>query len=427
MSLFFPGLYLVTLFIAPQIWYGPLVNFRTDLVLYPLWFLYVLFSGKIRHFRFGPQEGFLVLLLIWILLSLLANGVPISYKDQVFQYIKHLLLFLLISMSLSDGKQVRYFIILLVFLSFILSIEGIQHYYAENELGWAGQALGWVESGEKGRTRWVGIFDGPGVFCVVYTIALPFVLLLIKENLGLFSKIVGIGLSGVFFPAIFFNGSRGGFLTTLAIGGMVFGMDYIKKYRIKLILPLSALLIVLMLAPGRYTQLSDSHKSSANRVDMWAEGVEMVTQNPVFGIGKGRFQSYTGKLIAHNSAIEIMGETGAVGLFAWIGLIYFSLANLYHFILQVPEDERGIKTDGKILAKGLFIAIVGYLISAMFVSLEFETFYMLLGLCTIFDRQVKQRLKINPTHIRNIILITLTWLIVIKIFTVLFQPGDFSL
>ena len=87
--------------------------------------------------------------------------------------------------------------------------------------------------------------------------------------------------------------------------------------------------MAIAIAPSYLTQVDDPEKSSDHRIEMWTEGFEMVTQNPVFGIGRGNFQKYTGKLIAHSSPTEIMGETGVIGLLAWIGIIYLGFKSLY--------------------------------------------------------------------------------------------------
>jgi hypothetical protein len=50
--------------------------------------------------------------------------------------------------------------------------------YSSDGTGWAGQPFGWIDEsaaqiGLDARIKWVGIFDGPGVFCTVFTVALP--------------------------------------------------------------------------------------------------------------------------------------------------------------------------------------------------------------------------------------------------------------
>jgi O-antigen ligase len=145
--------------------------------------------------------------------------------------------------------------------------------------------------------------------------------------------------------------------------------------------------------------MHDSQKSGYNRVDMWAEGLEMEQQNPIFGIGKGKFHEYTSKLIAHNSAIEIMGETGLPGFFFWVALAYMNLKNLTQYI-SIANDVRN-----KLFTTALFISVIGYIISSMFVTLEYETYYMLLALCSSVGRCSPNRAETTKVDIRNIIIL----------------------
>jgi hypothetical protein len=423
-TMIFAIIYLITLFIAPQLWLKPFIGIRVDLFIYPVWFFYLLLSGKFKNFRFGPQEKFFIFWIAWIIISLMANGVLIErWENIVFFYIKWFILYLFISLTLRSVRNIQVFSVVLVILAIILCIEGIDQY--QKGIGWAGQALGWVDdAASKGRTKWINIFDGPGVFCVVYTIALPFILPLFTKAAPFIRKIFFIFLFGLFVTAIYVNGSRGGLLTALAIILMYYGQEYIKKNKLLFIILIAGILGALTLLPSYMTQVSDEHHSSAHRVEMWAEGCEMIKQNPIFGIGRGGFASYTGKLVAHNSFVEIMGETGLPGLFAWMALIYISLKQLYCYF---KEGSNKIENKmGVTLSRCLFIAIMGYLISAMFVTLEYETLYILLGVCAAFGRLLKSPIEITAKDLRLIAIIEISWVVFINAFTILTGPGAFS-
>ena len=325
MATLISSIYIVSLIIAPQLWFQPILNLRTDYFIFPIWIACSFITGNINNFRLDAQVKFFFWFFIWLLISMIVNQIPLTSHNILLNYTIISFVFILFFISFNTIDQVRWFIVCLLFFVLILSIEGIDHYTGYSGLGWANQPLGWAAFGSKGRTQWIGIFDGPGVFCVLYTIALPFFLLLIQKKKNKILKLVGLFSTILLAIAIFLNGSRGGFLTALSIIGMVFGLDYYNKNKLKCAIGVCGAIVLFLVAPSQLTSFSDGHKSTSNRIDMWAEGMEMVSQNPVFGIGRGRFQSYTGKLIAHNSAIEIMGETGVVGLFLWMGMIYFSV------------------------------------------------------------------------------------------------------
>src|SRR4030095_629764 len=129
-------------------------------------------------------------------------------------------------------------------------------------------------------------------------------------------------------------------------------------------------LLVYSLAPAHLTTVRDQSHSSQHRVEMWAEGLDMVKEAPVFGIGRGNFQAYTSTLIAHNSAVQMVGETGLVGLFLWVGLIYVSVKGVVAYLKSTEKPEE------KTFCAALILSVIGYLLSAQFVTLEYETFYI---------------------------------------------------
>lgn len=411
-------LFLASLIIAPQLWYAPLLDVRTDLIIYPLWLLTAYFGTRHEAYGFTVQDKFFVAMVVWLAASTAVNGFGDRSMDILINYTKWFILYKLVAASIPTMDHLWRVSLMLIFFGMVMTIEGIQHRLSPDGIGWAGQSLGWVdpsakEAGIPGRTKWIGIFDGPGVFCVIYTVAMPFLMQYLNPPHGGFKRLLAIVSLLLLGVAIFFNGSRGGFLTALGIMGLFLALRYrISLVKIAVIGGIVGMLF--MLAPAHLTSMSDESKSAQHRVDMWVEGVEMAQQNPVFGIGKGNFGAYTGKLIAHNSAIEIMGETGLVGLFFWIGLIYFSVKSLL-FYLQQTEDQAT-----RSLVSAVLLSIIGYLISAMFVTLEYETFYFLLGLSSAVGFHLKVPLQFTARDFKAIAALTLGFFVLIKVFVMLY-------
>jgi len=411
----FPILYLVCLVIAPQLWLPPFIGLPVDYILLPLWLVAIFLTGR---FVWKPnvQDYFLIFFMIWMLVSMVANRNLLAYERDigyiVVFYIKISLIYYLLVCSLFSPERLKYFIAALVLIAITLSVEGIQHKISG--IGWAGQRLGWVDpaviaSGGTGRTRWVGIFDGPGVFCVIYTAALPFLLVAVNQAFPFMVRM----FSYIFIPlvliAVYLTGSRGGLIATLSIFLLYYGWN-IKKSKFTFIIGAGIILALVSIAPSHMTEIHDSSKSTYHRIEMWSEGIEMVVQNPVFGIGRGNFASYTSKLIAHSSSIEIMGETGIIGFFAWVGLLYMTLKNIFLYMKQESPSSNSL------LAKGLFLAIAGYVVSSMFVTLEYETYYILLALGGVLGRGLKEPSRLT---IRDIIIIGLAcvgWVAVVYVY-----------
>lgn len=411
-------IYLTTLFIAPQLWVEPFVDLRVDFYVYPAWLLAVFFAREKNPLTLTALDKFFLLMLSWMILSMAVNGFNERSTDIIVNYTKWFVLFKLVSMTVTSADRLRAVALMLVFFGLVLALEGIEHKTSESGLGWAGQTLGWIDpeaaaAGEPGRTRWVNIFDGPGVFCVVYTIALPFLMQYLVSPFGGGARLLGAGSLGMLLVAIYFTGSRGGFLTTLAVFAFFVAVRY-KVSLVKIAFVSSVISAAFMLAPSYITTLDDPSKSSKHRVEMWIEGVEMVQQNPLFGVGKGNFLQYTGKLIAHNSSIEIMGETGLPGLFFWIGLLYMALKNVLYYVREC-ENERD-----KAYATALGLSVLGYIASSMFVTLEYETLYFLLGLCAALGFRLKQPNLFTERDFWTISTMTVGWAILIKVFVMLY-------
>lgn len=372
--------YLLFLLIAPQLWWPPMLNWRTDFVIFPLWALAVV-TGKNKPYFFGSQEKMALLFFFWLLVSSLINGLSNHSTGALELYLPRFLVYFLTVLSLRSLGDVKKVIQFFVFLSLLLAVEGIQHKFSVSGLGWAGQERGWIDpsviaAGGTGRTKWVGIFDGPGVFAVIYLITLPFLLFYaigpFKRSLRLASFLATL----LMLVAIYVNGSRGGLLAAMAIFGI--GLVYRIKLNLRVVIVFSVLsLLVLAMAPSHLTTVNDSSNSSAHRIDMWVEALEMLTQNPLFGIGLGEFKYYTGHLIAHNSHLNLVGETGLPGYFFWLGLSYLALRNMVWLV-----RDPGTTDQNKAFAWALGTSIVGYHVASFFVTLEYVTFYLLLGLAS---------------------------------------------
>ena len=384
----FAYVYLVTLFLAPQLWIPPFIDLPVDYIIYPSWLLYVLISGRLGRMKVCAPDYFFIVFIIWIALSIIANGTTWNLVPIVLlKYLKWLVLYVLIRCTVATVADLRRAAAFIVLLVYILVVEGIHHKLSPSGINWAGQSLGWIDpavlaAGGTGRTKWLGVFDGIGVFAVVYTTALPFILQYASSGFATGVKLANrVGLPFLML-ALYYTGSRGAFLATLAL----IALHLAVKYRVTLKTIVATSLIFFMaftLAPTHLTQTHDSSNSAQNRIDVWAQGMSMLSKNPLLGVGRGNFLDYTKTIIAHNSGVEIVAETGLIGLFLWVSMITACLRTAYlrYQTCLNPVDRN--------IVAGILLSVVGYVISSFFVTLEYETFYVLLAMCVgALDRQI---------------------------------------
>jgi hypothetical protein len=415
-------IFLLSLLLAPQLWWQPMLGWRVDFFVYPFWLLALVLNGQIREvFRFRVPDLFFVAWLGWIFVSMVLNGWNDLSGEQLFRHVRYLVVYRFTVASISNERDLRRASFAVLFCAMVLAIEGIQHMHNPEGIGWAGQTFGWVdeaaiEIGLNARIKWVGIFDGPGVFCTVFTAALPFSFRYLVAPHAYVMRIVLLGACVVpLLAASYYTGSRGGLLATAAAIGLFVMSRF--KVQVKQIVAFGILGLLLFLAataylPSYLTSTKDESKSAQTRVKMWAKSYEMVQENPVFGVGKGNFSRESGSLVAHNSGLELMGELGFPGFFAWIGLIYFAFKAAVVRIRELgPKEARERQT---LIA--LIISLAGYLISSLFVTLETEIQYFLVGMCAGVVRWSKAELTLAWRDLKWIGLVMLAYFGLFKLF-----------
>ena len=414
-------LYVTGLMLAPQLWFDAMLGWRVDLFILPLWIVILLAKGRLgEFFQFRTQDKFLAFFVVWVFVSVAINGSTYNFGRLFSTYFKWFLLYRFLVLSVKTPAELKQATWAFLFFGILLSVQSIQHMGSANGLGWAGQPFGWVDPaaatiGLDRRTQWVGIFDVPGVFAVIFTTALPFCIQYIAKAYPAWIRMLAtFVVAPMLLLGLYYTGSRGGMLA----GAAIVGMYVLTKTRLsipKLIAVASLAFVVLMLAPSYLTDTRDSSGSAQNRISMWAEGIEMVQQNPVFGIGRLQFGNYTGSLVAHNSAVEIMGETGVPGFFCWVGIIYLGLRNL---VLRGREASDP-RERGLLLALG--ISLLGYGVSSMFVTLEYETFYCLIALTAAVANWTSAAPRVEWVDLRKIAMIIFAFMFSLKLYVMNYQ------
>jgi hypothetical protein len=107
-----------------------------------------------------------------------------------------------------------------------------------------------------------------------------------------------------------------------------------------------------------------------------------------------------------------MGETGMMGLFLWVTMLYAAIKALV-LVRAGPYDPHD-----KAHALALGLIMIGYIVSALFVTLEYETLYFLLGLCAIMASNLKEPLKLGKWDWAVCIGIPVFWFALVQVFAV---------
>ncbi|WP_170008276.1 O-antigen ligase family protein [Bacillus fonticola] len=123
----------------------------------------------------------------------------------------------------------------------------------------------------------------------------------------------------------------------------------------------------------------NTERAVVSRTVLWKTGWYMLRDNPVLGVGMGNYRDnylptvqkypelYIGHDVysVHNSYLKVGAETGFPGLIAFL-FIYIA----YYFVL-IKLYFRQRSTEGKVIAAGLFVGSVCYLVQNLSNNLIF--------------------------------------------------------
>ena len=178
-----------------------------------------------------------------------------------------------------------------------------------------------------------------------------------------------------------------GIYLTRSRGGMVALVVVLWRIAANRAGPIPALVLLVALGAGAMALDFDGRElstaldeSASGRVEAWKEGLEMLKQQPLLGVGYGQFLDHH-TLTAHNSLVLCFAETGLLGAFFWIGLFVVTVIEL-RGLKALPGDDRSDRLL-RHCAEGLHLALIGFIAAASFLSRTFvPTLYLIIGLST---------------------------------------------
>jgi O-antigen ligase len=413
-------IYFVDLYIRPQDWVSLTLNWPMDWIVFSILLFFV--PLKVSRLPTVLKSHLLWMLVLWLAVVALSNLVHFdtaTASDRFVYYAKLVVVFFSLLLYLETDFDVRGVVWLQILLSAILAIQCMDQ--VRTGIGWAGQPLGW-DDGFGGRAKWVGLWDGMGVLSLLFVVAFPFLIQFFLGAWGIGYKAISLVLMGILFEGIALTQSRGGYIALV----IVVILSIMFRFRAKkAVIPLAMAVVCLMtFAPARAGELDDSNgsKSASHRIELWSAGLTMVKENPVFGVGKSQFSHYAGEiaglhLMAHNTFIENAAETGLVGLWVYVGLVYL-VAKGAHEVLRKAASPRQAS-----MARAMLVSIYGYVAASMFVSTDFDLFYVQLGVVAAFCQSAGCSPKLTKRDAVRIAAICVTFIVTMYVYTALHFGG----
>jgi hypothetical protein len=317
-----------------------------------------------------PNDRYLFGLWAAITASCLAVG---SFGDALSgfaQFGQIIFLYILVRYAICNERQFRGLVLLLIAVVLVQAISGIVQMYTGVGLG--GVTL--LNDGGTLRIRGAGIFNDPNDLALTLITPVPLLVALgTKEAAGLGRRTL-IALSLVtILVALYFTNSRGG---VLALGASLIVLAYrrIGKWIATIAIVIGVTAIV-ALGPSRINAIQTDEESAQGRIVAWSEGLQMLKGQPVLGVGWSHFTDFH-EQVAHNSFVHIVAETGLVGGFFFVGLLYSYFMSLRVARAGPLEPLTAIDWTEPLIASG-----VGLFTGAAFLSRQYNpAFYTVVAL-----------------------------------------------
>jgi hypothetical protein len=272
------------------------------------------------------------------------------------------------------------------------------------------------ETGERStlpRLCGPGIFNDPNDLSVILVVGMVISLYRLREPGP--RRVFWAGSLGMLGYALTLTHSRGGFLALVAAVLSVVTVRLGPRRAILLGGPLVAGLALLM--GGRQTNfdLGNADDTSQHRLRLWRDGLVLLQQSPVVGIGAGRFEDECG-LVAHNSFVHAYAELGMLGGTCFFGAFLISPVILYR--LRAAALEPSLE-DLRPVVLGCLAGTVGGMISLSRVYTL--TPYLVLGLVTVglglcSPQAVGRVPKLTPRLLLTVLTLSVLFLAALNLF-----------
>jgi O-antigen ligase len=280
------------------------------------------------------------------------------------------LLYVLVRYAVCSDRQFRGLVLLVIGVVLVQAVSGIVQMHA-------GVGLGGItpldEAGTR-RIRGAGIFNDPNDLALALVTTVPLLVALATERAAGPGRRAAIGMSlATVLTALYFTNSRGGVLA-LGVSVIVLAYRMVGKWIATLVVAIG-LTAAVAFGPTRINEMQADEESAQGRIVAWSEGLQMLKSQPVLGVGWTRFTSYHAK-VAHNSFVHVLAETGLIGGFCFVGLLYSYFMSLRASRAGPPEPPTGIDWTGPLIASG-----AGLCAGAGFLSRQYDpAFYTVIAL-----------------------------------------------
>jgi putative inorganic carbon (HCO3(-)) transporter len=381
----------------------------TGLLLVASWLVAMLVrpGERARLTARGPlQAALLAWFLVWLSATLLWAGDLRAGFADLPRYALNLALFPIIAAAMRERRHVVAFVAAMVIGAFISAAYGLVFR---------------VEATNEARLGGAGLNANLLGSVLIFGTILSATLALNR------SLTAGVRLLAAFSCAfcaysLLMTLSRGALIgTTVALVTAVVIAGRRRRAKLALGAVVAAACVVVYFAafaPAAARERVTNAGDGSGRVDIWAVGWRMFEDRPFQGVGVGNFRTSTvdyllqpgvirrseiivdDQKVAHNIYLQLLAETGVLGLALFAGIIAFALSC---GLLAARTFERRGDRSMSALTRGVLVGLAGVLAASFFSSAIFlKPLWLILALCpallTLAQRQGSGPPAIRAVH-----------------------------
>lgn len=240
-----------------------------------------------------------------------------------------------------------------------------------------------------------------GVFFAQYSMVILSLFLSEKKK---YMKLLYGSTVGLCLYSVMFSFSRGGYLATL-LGLIYTGLFRDKRILVILVFFLLTWKVFVPTAVIERIEMSEGDRSIEERLDLWETGKQIITNNPLIGVGFATFSvkrieeevSGQSRESFHNGFIQVSAEMGVIGLFVFVYIYVLGLKagmKLY----RMAEDPF-TKAMGFALAACVVSALAGNLGGSYWHFMNVSGFYWVLQALVVRSvLNLEKQSKVDPAE-----------------------------
>ncbi len=346
-----------------------------------------------------PREVNLVLLLgLLALLSIPFGDDPATSLDSFGDFIKVILIFVVMVNVLRTSARWHGLLLLLVGTACYVSVTAIASYDT-------GQTM--VE-GYRAAGVGTNMFQNPNDMALFLVTIIPILIAMALGTRNLFMKAVYAGCTGLLLGAVLVSYSRGGFMGLMAGIGLM-AWKIFRRQRIgALALVIVITLPLVALAPSGFgsrlassTTITEIGSSPGARWDELKRSLLVTLRHPLLGIGLNNYRYRSNRAQAtHNAYTQVSAELGIPALIVYIMFIVAPFKRLR----RIELEASALKSEARFryLSIGLQGGLLAFIVGSFFASVAFLWhIYYLVGLSLCLTRLCDIRKKRGPNEVRD--------------------------